>query len=164
MIDADLVRRLFHYDPDTGVFTRTVRTSNRTEIGDVAGCRCNHHWKISVNNKPQYAHRLAWLYVHGEWPPKGMDIDHINGDGRDNRLANLILCTHAQNSRNRGTPKTNTSGYKGVTWNKKERKWQAGTKLHGKFIRAGCFRTPEDAHAAYCELIGRLHGEFANTG
>lgn len=91
-------------------------------------------------------------------------VDHINGDKLDNRKANLRVCQHGENLCNRGAPKNNASGYKGVYFNKLRNKWAAGIGAQGKKYYLGLYATPEEAHAAYCEAAERLHGEFANGG
>lgn len=95
--------------------------------------------------------------------PDGMDVDHVNGDGLDNRRQNLRLCTHAQNMRNKKRARSNTSGFKGVVRDGRPLKkpWQASVKVNGKRHYLGRYATPEEAHAAYCAGAGRLHGEFA---
>jgi hypothetical protein len=96
-------------------------------------------------------------------PPHGMDIDHINGDGLDNRWSNLRLATRAENIRNSRTKATNTSGFKGVSWHKRDRKWQAHIKINGRSKNLGLFEAPEDAHAAYVAAAQKYHGEFARA-
>jgi hypothetical protein len=92
------------------------------------------------------------------------DVDHIDGDGLNNRRNNLRVATSAQNGRNRGAQRNNTSGYKGVGWDKSRQKWTAQIKVNGKQKHLGRFDTPEAAHKAYCEAADRLHGKFANYG
>ncbi len=91
---------------------------------------------------------------------KGLEVDHIDGDGRNNRRENLRLATRAQNGRNRRVSKRNTSGFKSVYWCRRAKKWRASIGLSGKTLYLGSFDTPEAAHAAYCEDSARLHGEF----
>ena len=93
--------------------------------------------------------------------PPGMDTDHINGDGLDNRRSNLRVCTHSQNMANRGRDSTNTSGFKGVTWHKECRKWLAYTAVNRKMIHIGLFERAEDAARAYDREVVRIFGEFA---
>jgi hypothetical protein len=93
--------------------------------------------------------------------PKGLQIDHINGNKLDNRSCNLRLCTHAQNSQNRPGKKTNWTGYKGVT--AKGKKFVARIKANGKHITIGTFATALEAAAAYNERAISLFGEFAFT-
>jgi hypothetical protein len=92
------------------------------------------------------AHRVIWAMKHGYWPPQ--EIDHINGDGTDNRLENLRAVSPRQNRRNQKTPKTNTSGVLGVYWCKPDRKWKAQIKIDGRKIHLGAFSTIEDAAEA----------------
>ena len=93
----------------------------------------------------------------------GLEVDHINGDGLDNRRSNLRAATHAQNSRNSRTPKNNTSGFKGVILDKPTGKWRAQIRLDGAQKHLGYFVTPEDAHTAYCKASAELHGEYGRT-
>jgi hypothetical protein len=164
------LRELLHYDPTTGVFTwlprptstRHGRTWNTRYVGTRAGTVDSHgHVQIKVNGRLHLAHRLAWLYAHGEWPVAG--LDHINGVRDDNRLANLRPATESQNAANRRTPITNTSGFKGVSWHKDRRRWQATIMVASKQSYLGLFDTPEAAHAAYAAAAREHHGEFART-
>ena len=104
-------------------------------------------------------HRL----LLGLTDPK-IHADHIDGDGLNNRLANLRACTRAQNMRNTGAYSNNKSGFKGVHWNKQRGKWTAQIKCIGKIKHLGLFATPEEAYSAYCAAAKELHGEFANFG
>ena len=94
--------------------------------------------------------------------PKGMDIDHINGNPLDNRKSNLRICTRAENMRNRGAQKNNTSGYKGVGWCKHRKKWHAQIKHNGKQIYIGRYKDKEEAARAYDAKAKELHGEYAH--
>jgi len=96
--------------------------------------------------------------------PKGKYIDHINGNKLDNRKANLRICTNAENLRNRAMTKKNKSGYKGVHWSNRYKKWVASIGKNYKVFVLGQYNTPEEAYAAYCKAAMELHGEFANTG
>lgn len=93
--------------------------------------------------------------------PEDRVVDHINGDGLDNRRANLRLATVSQNASNCRTPITNTSGYKGVSWSKKSRRWQSLIRFDGNRRFLGLYNTPLEAHEAYCAAARELHGEFA---
>ena len=107
--------------------------------------------------------RKVKLYIHRLImdAPKGMDVDHINGNPLDNRKSNLRICTHAENQRNKGAYKNNTSGYKGVSWYKRDKKWIAGIKHNNKGIYIGLFEDKEEAARAYDKKAKELHGEFA---
>lgn len=86
--------------------------------------------------------------------------DHINGDTLDNRRVNLRVASHAENQRNKGLLPSNTSGFKGVSWFKRDQVWQAKITHAAKQIHLGYFKTPEDAHRAYCNAAVQLHGDF----
>lgn len=144
-------------------------------------------WKIALVDNDDYDWLSEWTWAaylnSGKWyacqskknysrvtvpmhrvimdAPKGMVVDHINGDGLDNRRANLRICTTAENMRNRGLPSNNTSGYKGV-FIQKNGKSNAHIQLNRKLIHLGMFNNPVDAAHAYDEAAKRLFGEFAN--
>ena len=115
----------------------------------------NNYFKTNYKNKNLYLHR----FIMGE--PEGFAIDHINHNKLDNRKSNLRICTRAENQWNRGLQKNNSSGYKGITFNKTKGKWQSYIKHNKKNVFVGHFNTPEEAYAAYCKAAKELHGEFA---
>lgn len=128
--------------------------------GDVAGCLdANGYRVIKVGGKKYYAHRLAWFLTHGVWPSH--QIDHINGNPSDNRLRNLRIATQSENNRNCGANKKNTTGYKGVTFHKRDGRYQSQIRINGDRIYLGYFLTAEEAYASYCEAAGKHHGKFA---
>jgi hypothetical protein len=92
---------------------------------------------------------------------KGQVVDHIDGDKLNNLPSNLRLCSHAENARNRRRAKHNTSGFKGIYFDRGRSKWRAQIQCNGRRKMVGRFDTQEAAHAAYCEAAQRLHGEFA---
>ena len=91
-------------------------------------------------------------------------VDHINGNGLDNRRCNLRIATRSQNYHNSGKRIHNTSGYKGVYWDSKRCVWCAAITKDNKRKYLGHFNSAEEAHEAYCEAGRRLHGEFFNGG
>ena len=93
--------------------------------------------------------------------PDGLQVDHINGNRLDNRKENLRVCTCAENVRNRSTPSNNTSGFKGVFWDKRMKKWQAQISADSKTIRLGYFTSTIEAAKAYNIAATELHGQFA---
>ncbi len=105
---------------------------------------------------------LMHRWVMG-FPPSGVDVDHINGNGLDNRRCNLRLATRSQNLANAAIPRHNSSGYKGVSATRNG-KWLARIRKDRVQRNLGIFDTPEEAHAAYCEAAVSLYGEFANFG
>jgi hypothetical protein len=154
---SELVRR-YCYDPETGVFTRKT-TVSKHKAGTVCGSRQHHNYlRISIDKRPYWAHRLAWFYVHAEWPKK--DIDHINGDGGDNRIANLREATMSQNLMNTKTRTDNTSGFKGVSKDNRRGRWEAYVHKDGKKKSLGSYKTKEEAARAYVAAATAMHGEF----
>jgi len=164
---AEYLREILHYDPETGVFTwRAGR--GRVKDGAVAGSilprregKGGPTSLVGVRGRKYPAHRLAWVYMTGSWPP--LEIDHIDTDSLNNRWDNLRLATTQQNGANRGPQKNNSSGFKGVCWNKANKAWRATTRYNGVKIQIGDFKTPEAAYAAYCAKFIELHGEFARV-
>ncbi len=145
-ITADELRSILHYNPLTGVFTRRESAGGRL-AGSVAGSLNSHGYlQINVLKRLYKAHRLAWLYVYGTWPKN--QIDHINRNRSDNRIANLRDVTHQQNMCNAGTYNTNTSGRAGVYWDKRDSRWRACIVNKGRPIRLGTFDSFDEAVAA----------------
>ena len=158
MIAVDRLRALLRYDPDTGNFIWLVKTTRRA-AGEVAGKTCHGYVQIQLDGRQYLAHRLAWLFVHGEWP-RG-EIDHVNGCKADNRLANLRLATRSQNQANNGLSSRNRTGRKGVGWNKNAGKWQVQIGVKGKIIYLGLFDDIDAASRAYGDAASVYFGEFA---
>lgn len=155
----EVVRDLLHYNPETGIFTWRKCFKN-VHAGEKAGTKISIGYIIlGVDNCRVFAHRLAWFYVYGVWPPEY--VDHINGDRADNRLSNLRLASHSQNAWNGALRSTNTSGYRGVSWSKSKERWVARLFKNNKQHVIGYFKDKEEARRAYLEAAMRLHGEFA---
>lgn len=155
-LTAERLRELLHYDPDTGVF-RWVAARPNCRSGEQAGCtRENGHVIICLDGKLYYAHRLAWLYVHGAWPSKL--IDHINGNRSDNRIQNLRDVEPSVNAQNiRQAFKTNASGVLGASLFKRTGRYVAMIRIDGKKRYLGYFDTAEEAHAAYLAAKRKHH-------
>lgn len=168
MITQDRLKELLLYDPETGAFTWKARRSPKAAPGVVAGriskasrdAGGGYRW-IGVDGKEYLAHRLAWLYVKGEWPSR--EIDHRNNIRADNRFDNLREADDSQNCHSRGIQANNTSGFKGVSWHKRARKWIASMQWRGEYRYLGLFTSPEAAHAAYTAEAQRLFGDFARV-
>lgn len=147
------VMRRISYDPDTGVFTARVSAGRRK-----AGDRCGYadslgYMKLGFNGKWVLGHRLAWRIIKGEWPSG--EIDHINGNPSDNRIANLRVATRSQNV-------MNTRRGNGVCWKHSRKKWQVLIKAGGRSHYIGLFADRSEADSAAAEAIRNLHGDFAN--
>ena len=145
-ITQERLKELLHYDPETGVFTWLVRLSNRGLVGSHAGSLVAGYIDIGISSKSYRAHRLAWLYVNGEWPEDA--LDHINGDTADNRIKNLRETNKSENGQNVCEARINNqSGFLGVS--PKRGKWRATIMVDGKQTHLGSFDTPELAADAY---------------
>lgn len=152
--NASRVRELFAYDGRTGILTRRVRVSS-AKAGAIAGNSNGKYLQLTVDGVSYLAHRIIWLHVHGRWPDRF--IDHINGDGMDNRLENLRLATMSENLQNVGIRKSNTSGFPGVSWDKARGRWKAQITLNCRNFVIGRFDHAEAAHQAYLGAKARLH-------
>jgi len=151
------VLELLDYDPATGLFTWKIRRGCRP-AGAEAGTLSYGYIRIKVDGKCYRAHRLAWLVVNGHLPD---ELDHINLIKDDNRISNLRPATSQENSRNTGRRSSNTSGFKGVCWHSRDKKWHARAQdVNGKRKFLGSFPTPEAASAAYESYASRHYGEF----
>ena len=117
-------------------------------------CRRN----ITGNGKREIQ-RMHWV-IKGK-PARGFVVDHKNKDGLDNRRKNLRVCTIAQNGMNRGKNKNNTSGYKGVVWFSRDKKWTAQITVNKKNKRLGYFENIKEAALAYNQAAKKYHKEFA---
>jgi len=154
-ITQQLLRELFTYDKATGRLLNKVRRKN-VSVGREAGCVGNKGYRrVKINNVEYATHRLVWMYTYGVWPMK--QLDHIDRDPLNNRVNNLREADTAQNRQNINRPRSNTSGYLGVTWNKCVNKWQAVIGVGGVCKYLGVFTTPEAAHEAYLAAKAKLH-------
>jgi len=113
----------------------------------------------AIKKKPIYNHRIIFMMFHGYFP---YHIDHINGIKNDNRIENLRAATKAENACNRKAPKNNTSGIKGVRWDKKIKRWVAKININGKAKYFGSFKDIELAGLVVEEARDKYHGQFAN--
>jgi hypothetical protein len=155
-------REAFTYEPETGLFLwRKVLARSNKKPGDVAGSfhKKDGYVTLTVGRAQVRAHRAAWLFVHGRWPER--QLDHINGNGRDNRIVNLRLATHTENQHNVGVRRDNKTGHKGVRYYSQTGKWIAGIRVNGAHRHLGSFPTKEAAAAAYTAAADELQGTFA---
>lgn len=155
------LKELLDYNPDTGIFIWRIHkppiivgreAGNKSPIG---------YMRINVDVKSYYAHRLAWLYVYGHLPEN--EIDHINHDRSDNRIANLRSVTHCENHKNVSMQKSNKSGVVGVCWVQSRGKWMAQMTARGKHMYLGIFDAFDDAVKAR-KMAEKLHGFHENHG
>jgi hypothetical protein len=165
-LTAEYARSLVHYDAETGYLIwkkrcgpgRLGKTWDTRFAGKVAGVQGASHVYLKIKGAPYLAHRLAWLVTHGSWP--ATDIDHINGDGFDNRIVNLRLATPGQNAFNKKVQTNNTSGHPGVVWCKAYGKWTATIKVRGRNRFLGNYAKYEDAVTARRAAEKSYFGEF----
>jgi hypothetical protein len=135
-------------------------------------------WNTSLNldprNKRYFIHsyrdttgKLCNISLHrfilGLIKYDGIICDHINGDTLDNRKSNLRKCNKEGNARNVRISKRNTTGYKGVVFHKRDKKYQANITVCNKKIHLGYYNTPEEAYRAYCKASEKYHGEFGRV-
>ncbi len=176
MITAEMVKALLDYEPASGAFTWRERTPlmfkdgrrsaalnckiwNAKHAGKRAGVvSVNGYIHIGCLGRDYYGHRLAWVFIAGEWPPVGLHIDHADGNRANNATANLRLASNAQNMANSGACSRNTSGIKGVSWKADCKKWRV---RFGRKHYFGLFDNKEDAAAAYEKAAREVAGEFA---
>lgn len=152
----------FHYNHVSGKFIYIAHSTQQNLIGTVAGHINNGYVEIKINNKRYLAHRLAWLFMIGEFPV--LDIDHTDGNRLNNVFSNLRLASKSENRMNCGVCKNNTSGFKGVSLHKKSGKWQVFCKANGKNHYLGLHLTPELASQAYEKFAKEHHKDFFNNG
>ena len=149
-----------YYDPVTGWFIWKI--SKRGRKNGRIGCVCPSGYRqVSVNKAKYLEHRLAWFYMTGEWPHM---IDHINRNRADNRWNNLRLASNSQNIANSRVYKTNTSGYRGVIFEKNRQKYRASIMINGKRNYLGRFDDLDEAYIEYVKASQKHFGEFANVG
>jgi hypothetical protein len=157
-LTADRLRDLLKYDPETGLFTWRVDRGHRRCKGEIAGTskdNCGYPM-IRVDYVTYKAHRLAWLYMIGEWPK--IYVDHVNGIRDDNRWSNLREADPAQNTIN-SEPRFNKIGLTGVSVSSKN-SFKASIKINGRSVYLGNFSTAQEAHEAFKRAAESYHGRY----
>ena len=161
MLTQARLKELLDYNSETGEFfwRKTLKGHVRANkrAGHLSG---DGYWIIGIDGKQYRAHRLAWLYMHGCFPKK--ELDHKNRNRSNGCIGELREANRGQNRANSKLQKNNRSGFKGVY--KDGNSWKAEVKSNGTKIYLGMFKTPEAAHAAYCRVAEKLHGEFFCPG
>lgn len=154
-IDIDAARKALDYDPQTGVFRWKISNRGNRKAGDVAGSKVGRgaYRRVKINQEAYAAHRLAWAMHHGADP--GDEIDHINGDPSDNRIANLRPATRKQNCRNIAAA--------GVRFEEGRQRWLARICVDGRQMNLGRYHTRAEAEQAYRAASVRHFGEFSRS-
>lgn len=154
-IDIAAARNALDYDPETGVFRWKISNRGHRKAGDVAGSRVGRgtYRRVKINQQEYAAHRLAWAMMYGEDP--GDEIDHINGDPSDNRIANLRPATRQQNCQNIGAA--------GVRFEPDRQRWLARICVNGRQKNLGRYLARDDAERAYRAAASLHFGEFARS-
>jgi hypothetical protein len=140
-----------------------IKHSKSINIGQQAGCYHAIHNRrvIRFDGKLYKQYTLIWIWHNGEIP-SGKVIDHIDRNCANDRIDNLRVCTQRENTMNQSLSKANTSGYKGITYDKERGNWQASIFLNYKRKFLGRYSTKEDAAIAYNNAASKYYGQFAN--
>jgi hypothetical protein len=152
MLTQTELKNLLRYDPDTGEFWWIKSRIAARQHLPAGRSGPKGYRSISINRQPILLHRLAFLYMTGEWPT--LFVDHINGVRDDNRWCNLREATKRENQQNLKKRTDNTTGYTGVT-----RVWKSTTRWRASLggVMLGHFTSPEDAYAAYLIAKQMVH-------
>lgn len=180
MEHAILIPKLVEYDPASGALTyrraepwmfssgmKSAEHNCAVWNAKNAGCRAlsslhrEGYRAGSILGRKFLAHRVAWLISHGGWPEA--EVDHINHDRSDNRLANLRAVTRHENARNLSRQASRCSGHTGVYWYAPTSRWVAKINVSGRMLHLGYFLNEAEAVSARKEAE-QLHGFHQNHG
>jgi hypothetical protein len=165
-LTADELRNLLDYIPSTGGFWWKERPGNTwwnaTHAGKPAGSVSGTGYiYIDVHRLSYRAHRLAWLWMTGEWPP--VEIDHIDCDPANNTWRNLRPASRSEGSQNRRVGRNSTTGIRGISYNSRRKQWIVRIMVDKQSHFGGWFRDLQEAQMVRNALVHRLHGAFART-
>lgn len=163
-LSAEGLREMLHYDPETGAFRWLCDPGcpNRKAGTIAGGDNGSGYIRIGISGRKYYAHRLAFFYMTGDWPKA--PVDHQDGNSLNNKWKNLREADRSNNAANMKTPRSNTSGVKGVTWSKKEEKWVAQICVNYRNIYLGSFDCIDQAAKVRKRASRQYFGEFARAG
>lgn len=163
------LKELYFYNKETGDFIAKQNVRGGVKKGEIAGSVKKYktltYRRIGINYQDNYCHRLAWLHEYGYLPK---EIDHINGNGLDNRLCNLREVTRKDNNHNQRKSDKNTSGVTGLVWIERYKGWQVQIKYENKNIYLGmskdkfeaiCIRKSAEARLGFHENHGKERGK-----
>jgi hypothetical protein len=156
-ITADELRSMFDYQ-DGNLYAKKPRRGVK-QGAPVGYKRKDGYTRVKINQQGYMLHRLIWFWHYSEWPDE--EIDHEDTDCTNNRIGNLRLAEHSGNITNRGIQSNNTSGIKGVVYEKNSKKWKAYVSINKKLKHLGTFATKELA-AEFRQLAAEMvYGNFA---
>lgn len=170
MITQSILKELFDYDHETGVFTWRPRKEysigkyykssswNTKFAGKTAGSdHSEGYWKIGIDGKQYLAHRLAWLYVYGKWPED--QLDHVDNIRNHNWISNIREANRSENNQNqiKAQKRNKSTGLLGASFNKRYGTFIAQIAINGKNKSLGVFKTAIEAHDAYITAKRELH-------
>lgn len=155
-LTSERLKAILAYDRGTGLFTWRVPRSGGVKAGAAAGCSDKDGYVLlTIYNRKYRAHRVAWLYEYGCWPL--LEIDHIDGDRKNNRISNLREASRSENQQNMRAPKGSTSPLIGACWDASRGKWIAQIGINGKRHNLGRFDSMQEAHEAYLSAKEKMH-------
>lgn len=159
-ISQEVVKELFDYHED-GYLLR--KQSKQGVLKDMTAGKTvpkgKHPYKqICINNSRYDIHRIIFLWHHGFMP---IQVDHEDMDKTNNKIKNLRQATQSQNQHNKPMQKNNSTGFKGVCYDKRNKKFKSSISVCGKPLSLGYYKTPEEAHEAYKQAAIKHFGEFA---
>jgi hypothetical protein len=164
MITREELLIYLRYEPSTGLFTWRAHPQ-RSRVGQLAGTTNKQGYVIITINKKLYkAHRLAFLFMTGEFPNSNLQVDHIDGVCDNNRWCNLRIATAAQNQHNSKIAINNSTGVKGVSFNKRTNKYAVDVRLNKQHNYLGEYATLDEASKVAKSARLQLHGNFAKYG
>lgn len=164
MMDFTTLKTLVSYNPETGEFTRLKGTGKGAGAGTVtlgALDTSTGYRKLCVGGKQQYAHRLAWLYMTGEWP--AAQIDHINEARGDNRFSNLRPANNAENNQRSKARADSKTGVLGVSWHRKAGKYMAQIRHSGQGVYLGLYASLSEATAVRHAAERKYHSHHRSA-
>lgn len=162
MVTKELLQELFSYD-NGNLYWKNVK-SKKVKTGQKVGSIDRHgYMRTSIKKKIYLIHRLIWIFHYGEIKDNYL-IDHFDRNPLNNKIENLRLATHSQNTQNSGKRSDNKSGYKNVFWAKDKNKWRVRCYTLGKSKNGGYYDCLDDAAIAATALRKKVFGEFAQDG
>ncbi len=164
MIDCDELHSLLDYNADNGEFVWTYFNNNNPNKGTLTPqkpAKGNRYVRIFIYGKYYQAHRVAWVMYYGKEPEYG--IDHIDGDTSNNAISNLRDVPQSVNCKNSSIKSSNKSGFNGVTWMKKSKRWRARLMFNGKDVHLGFYKEKKDAISARV-FANKKYGFHENHG